>query len=347
MLNGIHLLFSYNCNLHVDHCLLAFNKIPKPTHSHYMILKKLLMTRHSIYSFIIFLVLLSLSSCNSSRSRLQRSDLEQMVPREYQKNKNTDQKVQITNKTYGLHFKFSSPSNEWYEWKWMYKRKETDEKIKKFGVPEAIFQPFQVTRKNVRSRNKIIEAGLYRQKGNVVFPDFNRMVPYYMSFTAPLYALTIKTLGKQSTPRERVEFLLRFVQDIPYGIPPKISNNRVISGLLTPPQIFIEKWGDCDSKVLLLSSILAHEPRYKILLVHLKNHLLMGFEGRPHPGDSWIVHEGRKYILAEPTGPAHLPLGKTGSDYNGKFENVEALEVSESDRRVPHYISKKIFVNKL
>ena len=66
------------------------------------------------------------------------------------------------------------------------------------------------------------------------------MIPFYMGFTSPLYALTIRTLGKDSTPRERVEFLLRFVQDIPYGIPPTRSNSKVISGVLSPPQILLK-----------------------------------------------------------------------------------------------------------
>ena len=173
------------------------------------------------------------------------------------------------------------------------------------------------------------------------------MVPYYMGFTAPLYALTLRTLGRNSSPRERVELLLRFVQDIPYGIPPTHSNNKVISGVLPPPQIFIEKWADCDSKVLLISSILAHEPRYKILLVYLENHLLMAFEGLPRRGDQYIIHEGRKFILADPTGPARLPLGNPGSDFKGEFKKVELLEVTAENRRIPHYVSKRIEVRKM
>ena len=169
----------------------------------------------------------------------------------------------------------------------------------------------------------MIKESFFKGEGNVFYPDFNRMIPFYMGFTSPLYALTIKTLGKDSTPRERVEFLLRFVQDIPYGIPPTHSNSKVISGILSPPQIFIEKWGDCDSKVLLISSILAHEPRYKILLVYLENHLLMAFEGRPHPNDSFIVFQGSKFILADPTGPAHLKLGNPGPDFKGNFKKIE------------------------
>ena len=112
--------------------------------------------------------------------------------------------------------------------------------IKKFGIPESIFWPYKATKKNVKLRNRVIKKSFFKEEGNVLYPDFNRMIPFYMGFTSPLYALTIRTLGKDSTPRERVEFLLRFVQDIPYGIPPNRSNSKVITGILPPPQIFIE-----------------------------------------------------------------------------------------------------------
>jgi len=90
----------------------------------------------------------------------------------------------------------------------------------KFGISKSIIEPFQATEKNVKSRNRIIKTSLFKKEGNVISPDFNRMIPFYMGVTSPLYALTIRTLGKDSTQRERVEFLLRFVQEIPYGIPP-------------------------------------------------------------------------------------------------------------------------------
>ena len=112
--------------------------------------------------------------------------------------------------------------------------------IRKFGVPKSIFDPFQINKKNIKLRSKVLKKSLYKPEGQIISPDFSQMVPYYMGFTAPLYALTIKTLGRDSSPRERVEFLLRFVQDIPYGIPPTHSNNKVISGVLPPPQNFIE-----------------------------------------------------------------------------------------------------------
>jgi len=292
-------------------------------------------------------ILITQISCHSANYHQPKGVIENLIPSEYQKNPYTEQNVEITKKVYGFKYKFSSPSNEWYEWKWKYKRVETNEMIKKFGMPQSIFEPYQATKKNARLRNRVIKKSFFKEEGNVLYPDFNRMIPFYMGFTSPLYALTIKTLGKDSTPRERVELLLRFVQDIPYGIPPNRSNSKVISGILPPPQIFIEKWGDCDSKVLLISSILAHEPRYKILLVYLEKHLLMAFEGRPHPNDSFIVFQGSKFILADPTGPAHLQLGNPGPDFKGNFKKIEPLQITSADRRIPHYVSRLIEVNKV
>ena len=292
-------------------------------------------------------ILITQISCHSANYHQPKGVIEDLIPLEYQKTPFTQQNVEITKKTYGFRYIFSSPSKEWFEWKWKYKRVETNEMIKKFGMPQSIFEPFQATKKNVRLRNRVIKKSFFKEEGNVLYPDFNRIIPFYMGFTSPLYALTIKTLGKDSTPRERVEFLLRFVQDIPYGIPPTRSNSKVISGILSPPQIFIEKWGDCDSKVLLISSILAHEPRYKILLVYLENHLLMAFEGRPHPNDSFIVFQGSKFILADPTGPAHLKLGNPGPDFKGNFKKIELLQITSADRRIPHYVSRLIEVKKV
>ena len=244
-----------------------------------------------------------------------KGQIEKLTPSKYQKTPLTRQSVEITKKTYSFKYKFSSPSNEWFEWSWKYKRLETNEMMNKFGISKSIFEPFQATEKNVKSRNRIIKTSLFKKEGNVISPDFNRMIPFYMGFTSPLYALTIRTLGKDSTPRERVEFLLRFVQDIPYGIPPTRSNSKVISGVLSPPQIFIEKWGDCDSKVLLLSSILAHEPRYKILLLHLDKHLLMAFEGRPHPNDAYIIFKGKKFI----SGRSHRTSASASGESRPRF----------------------------
>ena len=83
------------------------------------------------------------------------------------------------------------------------------------------------------------------------------------------------------------------------------------------------------------------------MLLHLDKHLLMAFEGRPHPNDAYIIFQGKKFILADPTGPARLPLGNPGLDFKGQFKKIEALQVTSADRKIPHYVSRVIEVKKV
>ena len=73
----------------------------------------------------------------------------------------------------------------------------------------------------------------------------------------------------------------------------------------------------------------------------------MAFEGRPHPNDSFIVFQGSKFILADPTGPGHLKLGNPGPDFKGNFKKIEPLKITSANRRIPHYVSRLIEVNKV
>ena len=73
----------------------------------------------------------------------------------------------------------------------------------------------------------------------------------------------------------------------------------------------------------------------------------MAFEGRPNPNDAFIIFQGEKYILADPTWPARLPLGNPGPDFKGQFKKIEALQVTSADRKIPHFVSRVIEVKKV
>ena len=73
----------------------------------------------------------------------------------------------------------------------------------------------------------------------------------------------------------------------------------------------------------------------------------MAFEGRPHPNDVYIIFQGKNCILADPTGPASLPLGNPGPAFKGQFNKIEALQVTSADRKIPHYVSRVIEVKKV
>ena len=123
-------------------------------------------------------ILITQISCQSANYHQPKGVIEDLFPSEYQKNPFTEQNVEITQKVYGFKYKFSSPSNEWFEWKWKYKRVETNEMIKKFGMPQSIFEPYQATKKNVRLRNQAIKKSFFKEEGTVLYPDFNRMIPF-------------------------------------------------------------------------------------------------------------------------------------------------------------------------
>ena len=99
---------------------------------------------------IFGIIFITQVSCHSANYHQPRGIIEDLIPTEYQKNPFTQQNVEITKKVYGFKYKFSSPSNEWFEWEWKYKRVETNEMIKKFGMPQSIFEPFQATKKKIR-----------------------------------------------------------------------------------------------------------------------------------------------------------------------------------------------------
>ena len=96
---------------------------------------------------IFGVILLTQISCSSKNFHQPKGQIEKLTPSKYQKTPLTRQSVEITKKTYSFKYKFSSPSNEWFEWSWKYKRLETNEMINKFGISKSIFEPFQATEK--------------------------------------------------------------------------------------------------------------------------------------------------------------------------------------------------------
>ncbi len=112
---------------------------------------------------IFGVILLTQISCSSKNYHQPKGQIENLTPSKYQKTPLTRQSVEITKKTYSFKYKFSSPSNEWFEWSWTYKRLETNEMINKFGISKSIFEPFQATEKNVKSRNRIIKTSLFKK----------------------------------------------------------------------------------------------------------------------------------------------------------------------------------------
>jgi hypothetical protein len=108
--------------------------------------------------------------------------------------------------------------------------------------------------------------------------------------------------------RPLAEYILAFVQSIPYSTLESRRDSHG-AGFSPPLRLLNNNQGDCDSKVTLMANILnAIYPRIKIIIVYLPNHALIGVQMSHRKSDKYIKVEGRDFILAEPTGPAMLPL---------------------------------------
>lgn len=109
--------------------------------------------------------------------------------------------------------------------------------------------------------------------------------------------------------RKVTNYVLGFVQNIPYNT----LDSRLTSsgaGFNPPLQLLWENQGDCDSKMTLTAALLrALMPRIDMALIYIDGHAFIGINIEGEAGEVTITHNKVKYLLAEPTGPALLPLG--------------------------------------
>jgi hypothetical protein len=123
--------------------------------------------------------------------------------------------------------------------------------------------------------------------------------------------LAIKAQIQQpNNSREFINFTLNWLQSIPYDtLENRISSNG--SGFAAPKQLLLNNKGDCDSKSTLFIALLkAYDPNLSARMIFLPQHALVGVNLKAEKNDITIEQDNSKYVLAEPTGAAQLPLGK-------------------------------------
>ena len=109
--------------------------------------------------------------------------------------------------------------------------------------------------------------------------------------------------------RKVTNYVLGFVQNIPYStLESRLTSSG--AGFNPPLQLLWENQGDCDSKMTLTAALLrALMPRIDMALIYIDGHAFIGINIPGEAGEVTIEHNEVTYLLAEPTGPALLPLG--------------------------------------
>lgn len=239
-----------------------------------------------------------------------------MLPPKYVKPPHTAQQVDEENGKYVYHYTFKDHHNATTIWTWKINKQTRDRAARQFGLPPSIFTPYEASSQIIQNRNAQIQSGMFKYDGGYLVPDVQTLVNYHLPMMRPLYRLLTTVANNESlNKRGRLKLLMRFCQDIPYGVPPNTYEDKIIAGLFTPPYLLNNAWGDCDSKCLLFSSILLHDPSYKIVLIQSPGHTSLGIKDVPRPYETSVHYKGEDYVLCEPVGPRRSDLGVPQNDY--------------------------------
>jgi hypothetical protein len=148
---------------------------------------------------------------------------------------------------------------------------------------------------------------------NAIKPDHARFASIASIDLKPIKPIILEKFSIKNI-RQITNYVLGFIQSIPYST----LESRVTAsgaGFNPPLKLLWENQGDCDSKVTLTAAIFRTlMPRIRMILVFIDNHALIGIEVPVEADDQTVNIDGVSYVLAEPTGPRLLNLGKIAQE---------------------------------
>lgn len=242
--------------------------------------------------------------------------------------------VDTSGGSYDIRFTFMDPFGSLQEINLSYPIDLTSRMAGRFGIPSSMFDKFLDSEQNRAYRRELLEQGMFMEQGKYLAVDKNAMVDYYAPvFCKPVAAEVVRILQSEGRDgrKNRIETAMYLVQDIPYDIPDKDEREMHYGGVMTPPEILIRMFGDCDSKAILFAGILAYliDPS-DVVFLNQKEHVLTAVRGEPGKGHTFIRYEGDKFLLAETAGPAKRRLGEKGRYFRDQFA-VEPVTFSNGD----------------
>jgi hypothetical protein len=143
-------------------------------------------------------------------------------------------------------------------------------------------------------------------------PDHLRYITENKRPLLPIAQAIYDTLPVNTESRVYINLLLSWVQSIPYNeLEDRMTSNG--AGYLPPLGIITHNHGDCDSKSVLMASLIRSLlPDVPMVMIYLPQHALLGISMPVRTNEPTYTFEGIDYLLMEPTGPALSPLGEIG-----------------------------------
>lgn len=245
-------------------------------------------------------------------------------PMDYIKKPDITTSTQVVGDKIYFKFGFKDLKGIYQEWSWVDDLNRLVGNVNSFGIYVRDPNKFEYY-------NSDLPGAMFKNHPEIgVIPDYSRLVSFYYESVTPLYNIWKKSIEKESlNDRQSIELLLRFFQDFPYGVPPDVIGNQFVGGLFVPPLSLQNGWGDCDSKSLLMATVLAHDSsfRNKMAMILVPGHALLGIEFQPQVYDEKYKYRNRTFVVAEPTGLSRTPLGRKNSPYTSLI-GVEPIIVT-------------------
>ncbi len=226
-------------------------------------------------------------------------------PRAYQKKPDIKSEAVVVGSQIFFKYGFKDPKGVYQEWSWQDDYTKLKNLSDQFGVV---------------GKDGDLGLGFFVKHPLVgLLPDYNKILTHYQSTVLEIYRHWNRIVETEKlNRRESIDLLLRFLQDYPYGIPPSELGGKIIGGLLVPPLSLISSWADCDSKSILMATILSLDPYFKdkMAMILVPGHALLGLEVVTQPYDETYEYRNRTFVAAEPTGLSRTPFGRRNSPYS-------------------------------
>ncbi len=193
--------------------------------------------------------------------------------------------------------------------------------IEGYGLPEAWLSVRYTDAADLRRQQAELERAargrgiLFDTRSGATSVDWAWVVEHG-STDLRVPAQHVEALGHRSGyrgEREMVGLFASLIQGFEYAVPPEArvdaAGGRVLTvGVSVPLETMRNGWGDCDSRSLLLASMLAASGRKDLIFLEGDSHLFVGLRIPPRPYDHVARVRGIPYVLLETT--ASWPLGR-------------------------------------
>jgi hypothetical protein len=206
---------------------------------------------------------------------------------------------------------------------------DVDEAISGFGFhPDEISFRYRTQEEydlGALQRDRLLDARGVRLNDEVVSPDYpwmlRRGVPTVHAMADRLEDAA-RRAGATSI-RGRASIMAGFVQALAYHENLEASDDpdHEQMGVMLPAATLSRASGDCDSKAVLLSSLLHSTQVCDSVLVHTEDHTLVGLGVQMRSGDDTIRAWRRDWVLLETTD--RWPVGRVARRHVGERVTVE------------------------